>query len=129
MNYNILFFDGTCHLCNGYINFLSRFKPKTLYYAPLQGTTAQKILSPQDLKQLNSIVFYKNGKILKQSAAVIESLYETSPWFFWIRLFYVIPRFARNKIYDYIAENRYQWFGKTNSCRLPTAEERSHLLD
>lgn len=129
MNKNILFFDGVCHLCNGYIDFLARFKSKRLFYAPLQGATAARLLPADSLKNLNSIFYYKNQNVLQKSTAVFESLYDASPLFFWIKIFYIIPGFIRDQIYDYIAKNRYRFFGKRETCRLPTAEEKEFILE
>ncbi|MBC7753311.1 MAG: DUF393 domain-containing protein [Moraxellaceae bacterium] len=127
---NILFFDGVCHLCNGYINFLIRMDTqKVIYYSALQGQKAIDLLSPAQRTDLKSILYYKHEKVLEKSTAVIESLADVSSWFFWIRIFYVIPAFIRNLIYDIVAQNRYHLFGKSELCRIPTPEERKYLLD
>ena len=127
---NILFFDGVCHLCNGYINFLIRMDTqRVMYYSPLQGKKAIEVLSPNQRTDLKSILYYKNEKILEKSTAVIESLADASSWFFWTKIFYVIPSFIRNFIYDLVAQNRYDLFGKSDLCRIPTPEERKYLLD
>jgi len=127
---NILFFDGVCHLCNGYINFLIRLDTKkVMLYSALQGKKALEILTESQRLELKSILYYKNGKVLEKSTAVIESLSDVSAWFFWIKILYVIPAFIRNFVYDLVAKNRYQLFGKEDLCRIPTAEEKKYLLD
>lgn len=127
---NIVFFDGVCHLCNGYINFLIRLdSKKVMFYSALQGKKASEVLSDSQRLDLKSILYFKNGKVLEKSSAVIESLFDVSYWFFWIRILYVIPAFIRNFVYDLVAQNRYQLFGKNDLCRIPTAEERKYLLD
>lgn len=127
---NILFFDGICHLCNGYINFLIRLdSKKAMHYSALQGKKALEILSDSQRLDLKSILYFKNGKVLEKSNAVIESLFDVSSWFFWIKILYVIPAFIRNFVYDLVAQNRYKLFGKNDLCRIPTAEERKYLLD
>jgi predicted DCC family thiol-disulfide oxidoreductase YuxK len=127
---NILFFDGICHLCNSYINFLIRLdSKKVMFYSPLQGQKAQGVLSDSQRSDLKSIIYFKNGKVLEKSSAVIESLFDVSACFFWIKILYVIPAFIRNVVYDLVAQNRYKLFGKSDLCRIPTAEERKYLLD
>ncbi len=127
---NILFFDGVCHLCNGYINFLVRLDTKkVMFYSALQGKKAVEILPESQLLDLKSILYYKNGKVLEKSDAVIESLSDVSPWFSWMKIGYAIPGFIRNFVYDLVAQNRYKLFGKNDLCRIPTAAERKYLLD
>ncbi|MBC7458845.1 MAG: DUF393 domain-containing protein, partial [Bdellovibrionaceae bacterium] len=101
---NILFFDGVCHLCNGYINFLIRCdSKKMMYYSALQGKKALEILSERQRLDLKSILYYKNGKVLEKSTAVIESLSDVSVWFSVFKIFYVVPSFIRNFVYDFVA--------------------------
>lgn len=127
---NILFFDGVCHLCNGYINFLIRWdSKKVMFYSALQGKKALEILSDSQRSDLKSILYWKNGEVLEKSTAVIESLFDVSVCFFWIKGLYVVPAFVRNAVYDLVAKNRYKLFGQSDLCRIPTAEERKYLLD
>lgn len=127
---NIIFFDGVCHLCNGYINFLIQLdSKKVMRYSALQGKTALERLTEAQRLELKSILYFKNGKVLEKSSAVIESLSDVSSCFFWIKTLYVIPAFVRNFIYDLVAKNRYKLFGKSDLCRIPTAEERQYILD
>lgn len=129
MDKNILFFDGVCHLCNSYIDFLAQFKSKNIFYAPLQGTTAQQILSLQQTQNLDSVIYYKKDKVLKKSTAVIESLSDTYGAFKILKIFYVIPEKIRDYLYDLVAKNRYKLFGQKDSCRIPTPEEKRYILD
>jgi len=127
---NIIFFDGVCHLCNGYINFLVYFdSQKKMLYSPLQGKKATEILSAEQRFNLKSILYYKNGKVLEKSTAVIESLSDISVYFLAFKMLYIIPEFIRDFVYDLIAKNRYKLFGKNEFCRIPTAEEKKYLLD
>lgn len=127
---NIVFFDGVCHLCSGYINFLIRFDSQNnLYYSALQGLKAQELLTESQRLNLDSIIYYKQGQILTQSEAILESLCDANRWFLPLKVFYVIPRSLRNMIYKFIAKNRYAFWGQRSACRIPTAEERKYLLD
>ena len=74
INKSIIFFDGICHLCNGYINFLIQHGSKQTYYAAFQGQTAKKYLSNEQINKLDSIIYFKNNRYYFKSTAVIESL-------------------------------------------------------
>ena len=126
----IVFFDGYCHLCNGFIDWLVQKDTKhVLNYAPLQGTTAEKYLNESQRSNLESVIVVTNDKaVLTQSAAVLHCL-SLLPWpwkAFWI--FTLVPGFLRNLVYSVIAKNRYSWFGKRDVCRLPTTDEKKYLL-
>jgi len=126
-NQSIVFFDGVCNLCNKAVDFLLRFdRSGKLKFAPLQGTTATKVL-----KQVNfeSIVFYHEGKELKKSEAAFALLrFMDFPWRILLVL-RIFPTYVCDAIYDFIAKYRYQIFGKSDSCRLPTIEESARFLD
>lgn len=130
MSQPILFFDGVCHLCNGYINLLIKLDTKhRIFFSPLQGKTAPQFLSLAQRETLDSILYFKNNLVLEKSDAVIESITDVSLWFLWAKIFYIVPKVIRNFVYDLIARNRYRLFGKEDLCRIPTTEERKYLLD
>lgn len=129
MNQNILFFDGVCHLCNGFVSFLVGFNSKSIFYSPLQGKTAAQTLKPAHIQNLDSVIYFKNGITFEKSSAVIEVLSDASLVFFWIKVFYIIPRSLRDLIYDKVADRRYRIFGKSETCRIPTATEKQFILE
>lgn len=125
----IVFFDGVCHLCNGFVDSVVLRDPKHRFcFAPLQGTTAQAHLSANDINDLDSVILMQNGKIYKKSTAVLKILSGLGGFHSLWGLFLVLPSFIRNWIYDLIAKRRYIWFGEREFCRLPTPEEREFLL-
>lgn len=132
-NKNIIFFDGECHLCNGFVDFLISYDvDRKLYFAPLQGVTAQLYLKnefvskPDDFK---TIMFHTNGRILKKSIALF-AIANTLGWPFKLLLvFNLLPTSLCDKVYDFIAKNRYRWFGQRHFCRRATESEKSYLLD
>lgn len=132
-NKNIIFFDGECHLCNGFVDFLiSHDVDRKLYFAPLQGVTAQLYLKsefmvkPDDFK---TIMFHTNDRILKKSTALF-AIANTLGWPFRLLLaFNLLPTSLCDKAYDLIAKNRYRWFGQRHFCRRATESEKSYLLD
>lgn len=121
-NNPILLFDGNCNLCNNSVKFIFKHEKKpTLLFASLQSEKGIELLKQMNINHLNidSIVLIKNQKIyIKSSAALRLTLYLKGlyPLLFCLL---IIPPFIRNKVYDFIAKNRYKWFGKTESCMIP----------
>lgn len=126
----IIFFDGVCSLCNGFISFVvARNNGRKLLIATLQSETAKKILPKNLTEDLGTVAFYKNGVIFTRSTAVIE-VFRTLGGFLKVAvLAYILPRFLRDLLYDFIAKRRYKFFGKKSTCRLPSPEEKAYFLD
>ncbi len=129
INDDILFFDGVCAVCNRLVNVMLRFnKNRRIYYAPLQGATAKRLLSHEYINDLNTVVFKHNNRIYKKSNAIIKILQTIGGIWTLAVVLYIIPRFLRDAVYVFIAKNRYKWFGKYESCRLPTEKEKAIIL-
>lgn len=125
----IIFFDGVCHLCNGWVDFiLRRDKQRTFFLAPLQGETAKSYLSESDRRDLNSVVLWQDGKKYYRSEAVLR-IFMQLRGFRWVLALTWIPRKMRDGAYAMVANNRYRWFGKAKVCRLPTEAEVERLLN
>lgn len=125
----IVFFDGICSLCNRFVDFLSkRDKKEQLKYSSLQGKTALTKVPDELREQLKTIVFYKNGELLYESDAAIEIISVLGGIWKLSLILKVFPKFIRNPIYRVIARNRYKWFGKRDTCRMPTPNERLKIL-
>ena len=128
----IIFFDGVCNLCNSSVNFVIDRDPKSLFkFATLQSSLAENLLdstviNPADVE---SIVFLSGNRIFRKSRAALEiSRHLRGIWpMFYILI--IIPGFIRDFIYNFIAKNRYKWFGKQDTCRIPTPELKSRFLD
>lgn len=128
----IVFFDGVCNLCNSAVNFLiDRDTKNVLKFAPLQGTTFAEVERrfPELAAMEASIVLYENGKVYRQSAAILRLCLLLGG--FWQLLYagIVLPPPLRDALYAWIARNRYRWFGKRESCRMPTPELKAKFLD
>lgn len=126
----IIFFDGVCGLCNRFVDFLLRRDTQAVFlFAPLQGETAHRLLSKNDTETLGSIVFWEQGRTFRRSAAVVRVLWKLGGvwaclgWGLWI-----VPKPLRDLGYNLVAANRYRLFGKKETCRLPTPQERSRFL-
>jgi len=125
---HIVFFDGVCNLCNVSVDFLIRHdKHHVLFFAPLQGETAQQMLS-SEAREFDSFIYWRNGRTLLESTAAIRVVADLGFWWKWALIFFIIPPFLRNPIYRWIARNRYSWFGKKSICRLPSESEKQKFL-
>jgi predicted DCC family thiol-disulfide oxidoreductase YuxK len=128
-NRPILFFDGVCNLCNGFVDFLIT-RDNSLLFAPLQGLTASHKLSPLLTQTLPSVVLIdEQGRVYLRSAAALRVLTGLGGLWLVLKIFLLLPGFLRDIIYNFIAANRYSWFGKKDSCRLPSLAERDRFLD
>lgn len=128
----IILFDGICNLCNASVNFIIKNdKKKFFVFASLQSDVAKEILLQFSAKKLNldSIIYIENGALYEKSTAALKIAKQLRfPWPIFY-LFIIIPPFIRDKIYNLIAKNRYKWFGKKDSCMIPTPDLKSLFLD
>jgi predicted DCC family thiol-disulfide oxidoreductase YuxK len=125
----IIFFDGVCNLCNAFVDFLiKRDKDQNFFFAPLQGETARRKLPEGQPASLSSVVLWNQGEILEKSDAALMILQQLGGLWWLMRVFWVVPSFLRDLVYDFVAANRYRFFGKRETCRLPTPEERARFL-
>tara|TARA_R110002050_G_scaffold296426_1_gene456405 strand:- start:55290 stop:55697 length:408 start_codon:yes stop_codon:yes gene_type:complete len=131
---NIIFFDGVCNLCNGFINYIiDKDKNKSIFYSTLQSDFAKTTLNKFDNLILDSnyttIFYYSNNNLYSKSTAVLYVLSELSPFNKFIaKVLLLIPKFIRDYIYAIISKNRYKLFGKKETCRLPTKEEKQQFI-
>jgi len=126
----IVFFDGVCGVCNKSVDFLLRVDRKAiLRFSPLQGEHAHSTLPAERTLNLDTIVYLDGPALYVRSSAILRILYDVGG--FW-KVFYplvFVPVSWRDWLYLALARNRYEWFGKKESCRVPTPEERSQFLD
>ncbi|MDI7172784.1 thiol-disulfide oxidoreductase DCC family protein [Leptospira santarosai] len=127
----IVFFDGVCNLCNASVLFfLDRNRKENLRFASLQSSIAEKILEKKTEwnDPPSSVLFLENGILYRKSTAIIKiCAHLTFPWNLF-SLFRWIPSFVRDFAYDWIARNRYRWFGRLDSCRIPDPSLKSRFL-
>jgi predicted DCC family thiol-disulfide oxidoreductase YuxK len=130
MDHPVVFFDGVCNLCNRTIDFLVRHDRKRRFrFAPLQGETA-KAMIPEHVAtgDYDSFVLVEDGRVSTRSTAALRLLAGLGGlWTLALGLL-VVPAPLRDAVYRLIAQNRYRWFGKRSSCRLPTPEERQLFM-
>jgi predicted DCC family thiol-disulfide oxidoreductase YuxK len=127
----VILFDGVCNFCNAGINFIIKQDKKKLFrFAALQSDAGQKILEKYNLPKeaFASFVLIDEGRVYQKSSAGLR-VYGKLPWYWkWTQTFWITPPFVRNAVYDFIAKNRYKWFGKKEQCMIPTPEVRSRFL-
>lgn len=128
----VLLFDGVCNLCNGAVVFvLRRDRTKSIKFASLQSTAGRELLQQYHLPTsvFNSFVFIDDGKAYTQSVAALRLCkYLTALWPM-LYGFIIVPKFIRDRIYKWIAANRYKWFGKKDECIVPRPELSARFLN
>lgn len=128
----IILFDGVCNLCNSSVHYVIKRDSKDVFrFVSLQSDLGQKILNHIGIanQKIDSIVLYQPGiAYYYKSTAVIEISKSLQGFFNYGLLFRLLPSFWRDKLYDYIANNRYKWYGKQESCMIPTQELKSKFL-
>jgi predicted DCC family thiol-disulfide oxidoreductase YuxK len=132
-NKQLILFDGVCNLCNSSVQFIIRNdKKNTFLFTPLQSIAGKEIIKTYnvDTSKTDSILLYskKNGLSIKSTAALNIAKHLRAPINFLI-IFFVVPKFVRDWVYDLIARNRYSWFGKQNECMIPTLELKAKFLE
>jgi|TARA_B100001996_G_scaffold331566_1_gene280275 predicted DCC family thiol-disulfide oxidoreductase YuxK len=114
----VIYYDGICFVCSSAINALIKMdKNNILYFSPLQSNYAKSSINKKFLKEMDSVIVRKNEKVFSKSYAAFVVLRELrSPLRY---LFYLVPTFFADFIYDFIAKRRYSWFGKKEECIFP----------
>jgi len=127
----ILFFDGVCNLCNGFVQTIIRLDPKGKFrFASLQSEEAQELLRDHKLdpNDLNTVILLDGSRTYTESDVALEvARILGGAWLLLYPLRYLPSRF-RDGIYRWVARNRYQWFGKKDQCMVPTPELKNRFL-
>ncbi|WP_298348722.1 thiol-disulfide oxidoreductase DCC family protein [uncultured Dokdonia sp.] len=132
MTKKIILFDGVCNLCNGAITFIIQRDKKDIFrYAPLQSEIGKELAAKHhiDLDKVDSIILVTEDKAYSKSTAALRIAKQLSAGWPLLAVFLILPRFLRDAVYDFIARNRYKWFGKKEACMIPTPELKSKFLD
>jgi predicted DCC family thiol-disulfide oxidoreductase YuxK len=126
----VIFFDGVCNLCNGFVNFIFKFNPpRQMMMTSLQGKYAKEVLPQELLCDLDTVVYQRGNHFYSKSCAIIWILYDLSWLLRPLIIFLLLPSVIRDGIYQWISKNRYRFFGKKETCMLPTPEQSAHFLD
>jgi predicted DCC family thiol-disulfide oxidoreductase YuxK len=128
----LILFDGVCNLCNSSIQYIIKYdKHNKFKFASLQSDAAKDILLQfnQNNSDLNSIILIVGDEIYKKSSAILRLLKILGGLHSILYIFMIVPKPIRNWVYDYVAKNRYKWYGKKESCMIPTKELKSKFID
>jgi len=128
----IIFFDGVCNLCNSSVNFIiKRDKRNKFKFAVFQSDIGKELLIKHNYysKNFDTLVLLKDNTIHTKSTAALLISKELNSFWKLFYIFIIIPKFLRDFIYLYISRNRYKWFGKKDSCMLPSSEIKSRFLN
>ena len=130
-DHKIILFDGVCNLCNGAVTYIIKRDKKNVFkFAALQSEIGQELTSKFniDTSKVDSIILIDGEKHYEKSSAALRIAKYLSGAYPLLFGFMVVPKFIRNAVYDYIARNRYKWFGKKESCMIPTAKLKDKFL-
>jgi len=127
----ILLFDGVCNLCNSSVTFVIAHDKKDLFrFAAIQEPTGAALIKKFgiDTSKTDSIILIDGEKAFVKSTAALKVARHLGGAYPLLYAFMIVPNFIRNWVYDYVAKNRYKWFGKKESCMIPTPELKSKFL-
>lgn len=128
----IILFDGVCNLCESSVQFIIKRDKKDIFrFVAIQSEMGQKIIKHIgiDTSKTDSIILYIPGQAYyyKAEAALLIAK-ELKGVYSLLAIFSFVPNAIKNVVYDYIAKNRYKWYGKKESCMIPTPELKAKFL-
>lgn len=127
---SIILFDGVCNYCNTMVNFaLKRDKKDFLLFAPLQSDAGLALREKYGVApSVDSFIYIENDKAYLYSTAALKVSKHLSGGWPLMAAFFIVPAFIRDGVYKWIARNRYKWFGKKDTCMIPTPAVRAKFL-
>lgn len=130
-NHSVLLFDGVCNLCNNAVKFIIRHDKKNQFlFASIQSDAAKKLLLHHNYKNnnLDSLLLLEQGKMFDKSQAVLVICRHLGfPWKLFLPLGF-LPGSWLDSLYDFVARNRYRWFGKKKDCTLELPEHKNRFI-
>lgn len=127
----IILYDGVCHLCNGVVNtILLRDKSKTFRFSPLQSDRGQSLLKKFNLPtdDFDSFVLVEGEHAYQRSDAAIRVMRGMGFPYNLGAALWILPPPVRDALYNWVAKNRYKWFGQYDSCLMPTPDIKERFL-
>jgi predicted DCC family thiol-disulfide oxidoreductase YuxK len=126
----VVLFDGVCNLCNGAVTFVIEHDRDSYFrFASLQSGTGTAFLRGRTEELPDSIVLVEAGRIYTRSEAALRIARRLDGAYPLLYALIVVPRWIRDRVYDWVARNRYRWFGKREACMIPTPELRERFLE
>jgi predicted DCC family thiol-disulfide oxidoreductase YuxK len=131
-NKKLILFDGVCNLCNASVNYIIKHDKKDVFrFAAIQSDVGQQLIIEHhiDISKTDSILLLSTEKRFSdKSTAALKIASKLGFPINMLIIFIIIPPFIRNWVYDYIAKNRYKWYGKRETCMMPTPEFQAKFL-
>jgi predicted DCC family thiol-disulfide oxidoreductase YuxK len=131
-NKAVILFDGVCNLCNTSVQLVIKNDPGAYFnFASLQSDAGIALMEKYHLPVLanpESLVLIEEGKVYQYSSAALRIARRMKSWHKFLYAFIVVPAFLRNAVYKLIARNRYKWWGRQDSCWLPTPDLKKRFL-
>jgi len=127
----VIVFDGVCNFCNAFVNFVMDRDPGELFkFGMLQSEPAQHILNQFQLstEEYETFLLIENRKVFTKSTAALKILRSLNGLWPLLYVCILIPRPIRDAVYSFVARHRYQWMGKTDSCRVPTTKDSQRFV-
>lgn len=132
-NKKIILFDGVCNLCDSAVQFVIKHDKKDVFrFVALQSELGQKIIKHIGINSVNidSVILYEPGiAYYYKSAAALQIAKNLGGFLHFGTIFKIIPTGISNQLYDYIAKNRYKWYGKKEQCMIPTKDLKAKFLE
>jgi predicted DCC family thiol-disulfide oxidoreductase YuxK len=127
----VVLFDGVCNLCNASVLFVIDRDPRGRFlFAPLQSAEAERLLRARRYEgaELDSVLLVDGARVHARSTAALKVARHLRGAWPLLAAFLLVPRPIRDVVYDWVARNRYRWFGRRDACRVPTAALRSRFI-
>lgn len=128
---HLLLFDGVCNLCTGVVQFVIKHdKAARFSFASLQGPVGEAFLRKHRMPTdtYASFIYLRKGRVLSRSDAALYIARDLGSVWALAYAFIIVPRFIRDAVYDFVARHRYKWFGRTDTCMLPTPELKARFV-
>lgn len=132
-NKKIILFDGVCNLCDASVQFIIKHDKKDVFrFVAIQSELGQQIIKYLgiDTSKTDSIILYEPGiAYYFKAEAALRIAKDLKSWHSILYIFIKVPNGIKNGVYDFIARNRYKWYGKKETCMIPTPELKEKFLD
>ncbi len=127
----VVVFDGVCNLCNSTVNWIIDHDKKSVFqFASLQSPYGQAVVQKFNVTgaYMDTAILVEDEVAYYRSEAVLRILKHIGGIYGLVYVFILVPRFIRDGVYNFVSHNRYRWFGKQDSCRIPTPELKAKFL-
>ena len=128
---HVIAFDGICNFCNRFVNFvMDRDASKKFRFGTLQSEPAQLLLTELQLptEDFETFILLEHGQVFTKSTAALRIFKQLGGLWPTLYIFWLVPKPIRDAVYSIIARNRYQWMGKTETCRVPTPADHQRFV-